>query len=68
MENYNDAGSRQKTKSTRVAWARHCPAHAPRRRQENSPDFPRRRDAHIIEAFADNTSDKGAVRRPFAIT
>ncbi|MFM0435545.1 hypothetical protein PQQ84_03735 [Paraburkholderia strydomiana] len=34
----------------------------------NSPDFPRRRDAHIIEAFADKTSDKGAVRRPFAIT
>ncbi|CAH2898062.1 MAG: hypothetical protein PCALPYG88_1835 [uncultured Paraburkholderia sp.] len=51
-----------------MAWARHCPARSPRRRQEHSPDFPRRRDAHIIEAFADKTSDKGAVRRQFAIT
>jgi hypothetical protein len=57
----------KKSKSTLVVSARHCAACAPCR-SEQSADFPRARDAHIIEAFADKTSDKGAARPPFAIT
>jgi hypothetical protein len=68
MENYNDAGSCQKNKIDAGGVGATLPGSRAAAPSAPSLDFPRLRDTHIIEAFADKTSDNGAVRRPFAIT